>query len=244
MGKRKGLPWVMVSVEVEDHPKVKALVHRLGQPFAAMYLIRIWSHFGRWHEDGWVTDTDDAVRAIEAAARWEGKPGVLVTALAEIGLLDRKKRRISIHGWNEWSGKYALEKRADRERKSRNGDRCIANKPVPTDIRRNADASSPSPSPSQCPSALEGEAHHQGSFPTSPKPIPTPFWLDVDWQDGIRRSLSADGRDALDEAISRGMTTVTRAHKSQLSPDWVAAEADARRRIEERFVSVAGRSRS
>jgi hypothetical protein len=239
MAKRKGLPWVMVSVELEDHPKTQALVRRLGQPFAALYLVRVWAHFGRWHEDGCVTDSDDAVKNLEAAAKWDGNPGDMVAALLEAGFLDRPKGRIAVHNWSEWSGKYAERKAADRQRKNaRGGDNPPGGQgTVPQDIQRNSGDASPSPSPS--PSlASEGDDQQQGYLPASPKagqPTPNPFWNDDPWYDRIRRSLPALEREAFDEAVSAEMTAISRAHPRQGTPEWIAAEVEARQRLEETF---------
>ncbi len=60
-------------------------------------------------------------------------------------------------------------------------------------------------------------------------------WNDEVWIESIRRFLSAEGRDSLDQAISTEMTAVSRGHARQFTPDWTAAEAEARQRIEARF---------
>jgi len=247
MAKRKGLPWVMVSAELEEHPKANALVRRLHQPFAVLYVVRTWTHFGRWHEDGWVADTEDAVKNLEATAKWKGKPGELVAALVAVGFLDRADGRISVHGWAEWSGQYALKKAADRERKrlSGKGDTPEDRESVPAEIQRNSDAASPSPSPSPSPLASEGNDQQQGYFPARgqhPKVGPKPFWHDDDWVRRIKRGLSPDERDAVDDVLSKEANVIFLLRQG--SPEWAAAEAEARKRIEAVFIQDSGRSPS
>ena len=241
MAKRKGLPWVKVSVEWEDHPKTKALARLLKQRFAALYLVRVWAHFGRWHEDGFVADTANAVDDIEAAAKWKGPAGKLVGHLVAIGFLERAEGRITVHSWMEWSGTYAERKAADRERKSRKSrlDSSEGQASNPLESTRNSAVASPSPSPSPSPSALEGEV-----LPTKGgrQPRPTtvavtrdPFWHDVEWSDEIMRGRSSAERDDFDVAVAEEMTSLTRAHRGPTAPGWAAAESAARQRLESRF---------
>lgn len=111
-----GLPWVKVATDFAEHPKAHALARRLADPRAALHLPPIWGHFARHYADGSMPDTEDAICALERAALWAGEPGALVAALVAVGLLDRRRKRIAVHGWVEWQEKHAEKMARDRER--------------------------------------------------------------------------------------------------------------------------------
>jgi hypothetical protein len=111
-----GLPWVKVATDFADHPKAFALAQRLGDPRAPLHLPAVWGHFARRYADGSMPDTEDATLALERAALWQGAPGALVTGLVEVGLLERKGRRLRVHDWDEWQEGHARKLERDRER--------------------------------------------------------------------------------------------------------------------------------
>lgn len=111
-----GLPWLKVAVDFADHPKAFALGSRLSDPRAPLHLPAVWGHFARHYADGSMPDTDFAIRALERAALWTGEPGELVAALIDVGLLERRRKRIAVHGWEEWQEGHARKLERDRER--------------------------------------------------------------------------------------------------------------------------------
>lgn len=111
-----GLPWVKVATDFVDHPKALALATRLADPRAPLYLPAIWGHVARHYADGAIPDTDDAIRALERAARWPGPHAGLVDALVEVALLHRRRRRLVVHGWDEWQEGHTRKLERDRDR--------------------------------------------------------------------------------------------------------------------------------
>jgi len=112
------LPWIKVHSDLIDHPKALALAHRLGDSRAWSYVVAVWFHLARYNPEGWIRDTEDAQRALEAAARWSGDAGALVSALVEVGFMERKRGRIVAHGWDDHQGAHVEKRARDRERQA------------------------------------------------------------------------------------------------------------------------------
>jgi len=117
MAQLRGLPWVQVATDLLDHPKVKALEHRLGDTRAGFYLVAVWMYLGRFYIDGVLPHDDDTIRAIESAARWSGAPGELCAALSDLGFLERRGKKLRAHNWERWSGSYSEKLSRDRAAK-------------------------------------------------------------------------------------------------------------------------------
>ncbi len=95
-------PWIKVATDLPDHPKAAALARRLGDPRAWSYVVALWLYAARYYPSGALPDDPDVRAALEAAARWNGEPGALAEALIEARVLERRRRRLVVHGWDEW----------------------------------------------------------------------------------------------------------------------------------------------
>jgi hypothetical protein len=111
-----GLPWIKVATDFGEHPKALALSSRLNDPRAPLHLPPVWGYYARYYRDGSMPDSEDAIRALERAALWNGAPGTLVAALLDVGLIDRKRKRLVVHGWEEWQEGHTRKLERDRER--------------------------------------------------------------------------------------------------------------------------------
>lgn len=108
--------WVHVYRMLFDHPKAKRLGKRLGlDPAAAAgYLICLWTWSMSIAPDGDLTRFDP--EEIEAAAGWGGEDGAFISAATECRWLDRTKRGLVIHDWNDWAGTMVAKRAKERQR--------------------------------------------------------------------------------------------------------------------------------
>jgi hypothetical protein len=114
-----GLPWFELDVDFSDHPKCLALAAKLREPLAEAYVSRLWAYCYRHATDR--LEGEAASEIVESAARWRGKPGVLVDALLVVRLLRREGPDLVVHGVAERLAPH-LEKRtkdAERQRERR-----------------------------------------------------------------------------------------------------------------------------
>src|SRR5437868_4492388 len=86
-----------------EHPKTIQLAERLGIPvYATLGLLAcLWRFTGRYALQGDIGRWSN--QAIAAAIPgWQGDPGELVAALADVGWLDSSDRhRLIVHDWSE-----------------------------------------------------------------------------------------------------------------------------------------------
>ena len=73
-------------------------------------------------------------------------------------------------------------------------------------------------------------------------PNPQPFWHDDDWVRRMKQPLSPAQRDAFDDAFHKEHQPIFRLRQG--SPEWIAAEAAARERLEAKFSPSLGSLRS
>lgn len=112
----RGMSWIRVDTDFEDHPKVGDLCDRLNNLEAGMFPVRVWAFAGRqFPEDGLLRTS---VRRIEEACRWRKKEGVLVEALIACGFLERTKDGFQVHGWDEHNGAIFAKMKNDRRHSS------------------------------------------------------------------------------------------------------------------------------
>lgn len=119
------LPWIKVATDLPEHPKARALAKRLNDTRAWAWPVRLWLHAARFAPDGRFRD----LAAVEEAAGWEGKRGVLGAALQAVRFLDKRNRGFALHGWAEWAGAYLDRLRRDRLRKRQERAKASAGRP-------------------------------------------------------------------------------------------------------------------
>lgn len=94
-----GLPWYVVWTEFSRHGKTRDLCGRVKDRNAGMYVVRLWEHCAEHALDGRIP-----MHAVEDAAGWRGKDGVLLVALETSGWLDVEGDVRIVHGWVERNG--------------------------------------------------------------------------------------------------------------------------------------------
>lgn len=123
---------IRISVNFFEHPKTTRLKKQLG-PESIVSLLTLWTWAAKNRPDGILTNlTDDDV---EAAAQWDGEPGIFVNTLVKLRFLDNDsltvvngrstknndtERRYVIHDWrshNPWASE--ANARSDKARFSR-----------------------------------------------------------------------------------------------------------------------------
>lgn len=106
-----------VAVDFFSHHKARKLKKRLGAD-GVMALLQLWAYAAKLRTDGNLTGM--TVEDIELAADWDGDDGALVTALHEVGFLDKDGDAYALHDWlenNAWAA--GAESRSDASRLSR-----------------------------------------------------------------------------------------------------------------------------
>jgi hypothetical protein len=96
-----GLPWYCIASDFSGNPKVLELADRLDDHNAGMYALRLFEHCATKALDGKVR-----AGAVEGAAGWRGKRGVLREALLACRILDATEEEgvFLVHGWEERNG--------------------------------------------------------------------------------------------------------------------------------------------
>lgn len=96
-----GLPWYCIASDFSGHEKVLELCDRLDDSNAGMYLIRLFEHCATHALDGKVR-----AAAVEGAAGWRGKRGMLREALVGCRVLEASGEDgvFHVHGWEERNG--------------------------------------------------------------------------------------------------------------------------------------------
>lgn len=119
-----GLPWFELDVDFSDHPKCLALAARLKEPLAEAYVARVWAYCYRHATDR--LEGEAAPEIVEAAARWRGKPGVLVEALLAVRLLRREGTDLVVHGVAERLEPHLAKRAKDAERQRERREKAAA----------------------------------------------------------------------------------------------------------------------
>lgn len=106
--------YIMIEDNFLEHPKVWTLREKVG-PEAEVYLIRLWIFVIRFARSGVLASPD----LIEPRVGWQGKPGVLVQALKDVGFLEADG--VTVHDWAHHSGRWLryYEDRKARARETR-----------------------------------------------------------------------------------------------------------------------------
>jgi hypothetical protein len=140
-----GLPWYCIASDFSGHPKVLELADRLDEPLAGMYVVRLFEHCATQALDGRVRTA-----AIEGAAGWRGKRGVLLQALVAVGFLEPEGGGTfhMLHGWEERNGARIRKALADAKKPR-------GNKPRPVPVPRGTEAG-PAREPSGTSTGPEG----------------------------------------------------------------------------------------
>lgn len=103
-----------VDVDYCDHPKVQALIAKLGKR-ADVFPLRLWFWCAKFAKSGVIPG---GTPVIENACRWDGRPGQLHAALIEVGLLEQDG--ITIHDWMDHAGRkvVAYENKKCKQRRA------------------------------------------------------------------------------------------------------------------------------
>jgi hypothetical protein len=81
-----------------NHPKIRKLQNRLGEP-AVLGWITLIASTAEYKPLGILQGMD--VEEIELAAMWSGESGALVAALLDFRLLDKNEDGLSFHNWEK-----------------------------------------------------------------------------------------------------------------------------------------------
>lgn len=94
---------IPIDVDYPDHPKTRALVHRLKDRFADIYPLRLWFWAAKFSRSGLIKG---GCKQLETVCGWKGSPGVLGKVMRSIGFIE--KERWVIHDWREGIGRSLL----------------------------------------------------------------------------------------------------------------------------------------
>jgi len=129
-----GLPWFELDVDFSEHPKVLALCATLREPLADAYVARLWAYCYRQATDRLPGAAGPGM--VELAARWRGRPGVLVAAMLEAGVLDRDGQDLVAHGVAERLEPHLAKRAHDAVRQQRRRHKAAAGLRRPLDVTR------------------------------------------------------------------------------------------------------------
>lgn len=117
------MAYLNLDLDYFDHPKTVRLVGLLGRG-ADILPIRLWAYAGKYH-----AETGDLIgyspKAIEAAVKWWGQPGLAVEAMVspfmgKPGFLEQIEQGFKVHDWENVNGHiFALKKKAQAGAKAR-----------------------------------------------------------------------------------------------------------------------------
>lgn len=99
------MEWWRCDNGFPEHPKHGQLARALGKrrDEAVLIVLRLLCWVARVRENGDLTDTHED--EIADACHWKGRPAALVSALVDVGWLDRiEDDRLVIHGWLDRNG--------------------------------------------------------------------------------------------------------------------------------------------
>jgi hypothetical protein len=100
-----GYSWFRVDGGFSQHPKTLALCDALKEPLADAYVVRLWSWVHCYAPTGHVLSR--VTGALEAALRWQGAPGLLITTMTEVGFLDPVSDGLLVHDWADYQAVFA-----------------------------------------------------------------------------------------------------------------------------------------
>ncbi len=105
---------IPIDVDYCDHPKVLALVAKLGKR-ADIFPLRLWLWCAKFAKKGVISG---GATQIESACRWDGKPGVLHAALVESEIVDSDG--LTVHDWMDHAGRQidAYERKKRKQRRA------------------------------------------------------------------------------------------------------------------------------
>jgi len=168
-----------IEVGFFDHRKTRALITSLGIP-AAFSLMRLWEYAtankpsgelrGMSHED------------IADAAKYQGDPIAFVNELIRLKWLDKRRRHLDIHDWEEHqpfvinapARRAAAKKAAETRWKSRQAPDADRNAPRMRHASNNdADRNAPSGQPASQPERTPLPPANPSRSPDLPSPIPS-----------------------------------------------------------------------
>lgn len=104
---------IPLDCDYTEHPKAIKIIALLGKR-ADIFPLRLWCWAAKFAKKGVI---DGGAKQIEAACKWDGKPGALHAALIEAKVLEADGK--TIHDWMEHAGRkveaYEKKKVAQRE---------------------------------------------------------------------------------------------------------------------------------
>lgn len=119
--------WFKLDASMRQHPKTLALQRALGDRGGWRWPVALWMWCASSCPSGFVSHgrgadvrTDGAGRAgdlIEDAVGWDGKAGVLASALLDCGFLDPTDDGLQVHNWADNNAAHADRRKKDAERK-------------------------------------------------------------------------------------------------------------------------------
>jgi hypothetical protein len=109
--------WIESHQDIWNHPKTRKLEKRLGISRAAAvgHLHGLWHWAVSYALDGSLTRHEPEDIAI--AAYWDGDPNDLLTALRDTGWIDDNAGELSLHDWDQYTGRLIERRERDAERK-------------------------------------------------------------------------------------------------------------------------------
>ena len=108
-------PYVTVTIDIFDHPKMRRLARDLGisPNDTVCHLLRLWIWCWKFRPDGDLCGTESI--EIAEAAEWDGDPDLFVSSLERRGWLDKIADGWAVHDWFEHSGKVFAERQEKRD---------------------------------------------------------------------------------------------------------------------------------
>lgn len=111
------MPSINLDADYLTHPKTLRLVALIGEG-AEIYPIRLWICCAKYYANGMLQAMLDS--EVEFWMGWRGEKGVLVSAMIEVGFLEKRRQHLVVHGWKEREGHIeAFQKRARSAAKTR-----------------------------------------------------------------------------------------------------------------------------
>lgn len=107
--------WFRVEASIANHPKVLAFEALIGDPNGLAYVTRLhcWTHV--YATSGTFSKLLES--QVEAACKWRGEAGKLISAFVKVGLLDVTRRTLEVHDWEEFQGALVKKSKNDAELK-------------------------------------------------------------------------------------------------------------------------------
>ncbi len=111
------MAWIESHQGLGNHPKTRKLARLLGISHAAAigHLHYLWWGALDFAQDGNLEKYD--IGDIAETMHWEGDAQELIDALVSAGFLDNTEKGLTIHDWNDYTGKLAERREKDRSRK-------------------------------------------------------------------------------------------------------------------------------